>query len=117
MARLYPILLFALLVLAVPVESAGQTEYPFGGKDITPPVVTITDPANLSIFNTNLITASGIVDDKTATVEVNGVAVVVTGETFTAHGVPLVLGVNTLTATATDPAGNVGTATIQVTLK
>jgi hypothetical protein len=47
-------------------------------------------------------------------VSVNGVAATLTGATFTATGVPLIEGGNTLTATATDAQGHVGIASINV---
>ena len=87
-----------------------------GFLDTIPPLVTITVPPNLSLFSTSPITVSGSVDDDRATVTVNGVSAVVTDGNFTASDVPLVEGSNTLTATGTDPAGNAGTASIQVTL-
>jgi len=55
------------------------------------------------------------VNDATATVQVNGVPAVLSGGTFTALAVPLQPGSNTLLVTATDPVGNVGTASIPVT--
>src|SRR5262249_18810506 len=81
-----------------------------------PLVVAITAPANLSRVRTRWVTVMGTVDDATATVHVNGVLASVSAGTFTATGVPLHEGANTLTATATDPVGNVGTASVQVTL-
>lgn len=80
----------------------------------TPPVVTITDPANLSLFNTDPISVSGTVNREVATVEVNGIAATVNGQTWFA-AVPLNEGNNTLTAVAEDAVGNIGTASIQVT--
>ena len=80
----------------------------------TPPVVTITNPANLSLFSTDPISVAGTVDKEVATVEVNGVAATVNGQTWFAV-VPLNEGNNTLTAVAEDAVGNIGTASIQVT--
>ena len=51
-----------------------------------------------------------------ASIKVNGIPATLSDGTFTATGVPLVEGENTVTAMATDPAGNVGTASIQVAL-
>ena len=53
---------------------------------------------------------------KNATVEVNGLAATVNGQTWSAVGVPLSEGNNTLTAVAEDAVGHIGTASIQVTL-
>jgi hypothetical protein len=88
----------------------------FLSEDVIPPTVHITSPVHLSILTSSPITVSGTVDDETATVTVNGVTATVSGGIFTAPAVPLQEGLNTLTATATDPAGNIGTASIQVTL-
>ena len=63
-----------------------------------------------------VIDVKGTVDDPSASVWVNGIPASVnpgTGE-FVASGVPLVSGLNTLKATATDPAGNTATASIRV---
>lgn len=81
-----------------------------------PPVVTITSPPNLSTFGASPITVSGTIDDPTATVVVNGVPAAVSGGAFTAIGIPLREGSNIITATATDPRGNVGTSSITVAL-
>ncbi|HKD11339.1 MAG TPA: Ig-like domain-containing protein, partial [Thermoanaerobaculia bacterium] len=48
-------------------------------------------------------------------VSVNGVAAPVSAGRFTAASVPLTAGSNTLTATATDLVGNIGTAVVHVT--
>jgi hypothetical protein len=74
--------------------------------DITPPDIQITSPANNHIFDTSLITVSGTIDDASARVTVKGVPASVNGTTFTASGVPLLEGKNTILATATDPVGN-----------
>lgn len=55
----------------------------------------------------------GTVNEPVASLTVNGVPAVVTGSTFSAS-VPLSLGLNTLTATSTDPSNNTGTKTIEV---
>ena len=58
-------------------------------------------------------TIQGTVDEPVANLMVNGKPAVVTGSQFSAS-VPLQLGLNTLTATATDTAGNPGTQTAEV---
>ncbi|MBW8005851.1 MAG: hypothetical protein FVQ06_08725, partial [candidate division NC10 bacterium] len=105
--------LFDLVFVA---RAFGQSGFPTEEQDTTPPVVTITAPPDQSLLNATPIAVSGTVDDDTATITVNGIQATVSAGTFTAAGVPLQQGVNTLTATATDPAANVGTASIQVTL-
>ncbi len=99
----------------------------------TVPVVAISSPADLSYVNATTVTVSGTVTaggaggggggagggsagggSAISAVTVNGVAAALTGTGFTATGVPLVEGGNTLTATATDGQGHVGTASINV---
>jgi hypothetical protein len=77
------------------------------------PAVAITSPADLSYVSGTTLTVSGTVS-AAESVSVNGVAATVAGTTFTATGVPLAEGGNTVTATATDAAGHVGLATINV---
>ena len=96
---------------------SGVQTIPIGPADTTPPVVTITAPsgkASLAMFG--LITVQGTANDATATVRINGTLATVTNGVFTANGVVLQEGANAITATATDPAGNVGTATARVGL-
>jgi hypothetical protein len=81
------------------------------------PSVVITSPADLSYVSGTALTVSGTVSETVSaavSVRVNGVAATVAGTTFTANGVPLLEGGNTLTATATDAAGHVGIASINV---
>ncbi len=79
-------------------------------------LVTITSPASLALFRSGPVTVTGTVDRPVVSVDVNGVAAVVSGQSFTAEGVPLREGHNLLTATATDAGGNVGSGSITVTL-
>jgi len=90
--------------------AAGVTQY-------SVPAVAITSPADLSYVNATTVTVSGtltVTGSGSAAVSVNGVAATVAGSTFTAAGVPLIEGGNTLTATAADGQGHVGTASINV---
>ena len=64
---------------------------------------------------TRTITVTGTIDDPTATVTVNGTTATIAGGTFSAS-VTLNESSNTLTATATDPAGNTALASVTVTL-
>jgi hypothetical protein len=77
------------------------------------PVVSIQTPADLSYVNATTVTVGGTATNATS-ISVNGVAALLSGTAFTAGGVPLVEGGNTLTATATDGQGHVGTASINV---
>ena len=78
------------------------------------PVITVTSPADGATTNESIITVSGTIDDDTASVTVNGVDATVTGTTFSASGITLTEGPNTVTVTATDPAGN--TAAVSITV-
>lgn len=91
--------------------------------DTVAPVVSITAPAALALFAQSPVTVSGSVTDATdatdtLTVLVNGVVAIVDPQTntFTANNVTLKEGNNILTAVATDPYGNTGTATLSVQL-
>jgi Glucodextranase, domain B len=77
------------------------------------PEIVITEPPDLSFVTGTTLAVGGTVTDAVS-VSVNGVAAAVSGTSFSATGVPLVEGGNTVTATATDGAGHVGTATINV---
>ncbi len=84
--------------------------------DTTNPAVTITLPEEGNFTSSATIAVSGTVTDATATsVKVNNVAATVTGTTWTVAAVPLPAeGPNTLTAVATDAAGNQGSAGVTV---
>ncbi len=82
--------------------------------DKSPPVVSVTSPGDGTTTNESVITVSGTVDDDTASVTVNGVDATVAGTTFSASGITLTEGPNTVTVTATDPAGN--TAAVSITV-
>jgi PKD repeat protein len=93
--------------------------------DTTPPVVSIVSPAALALFNSksngvvtvNVLAQDPDDDSSKLTVTVNGVNATANPDgTFTATNVPLREGPNTITATATDPAGNAATAGISVGL-
>ena len=63
------------------------------------------------------ITVTGTVNEPVSSVTVNGITASITGGTsFTATGVPLSLGPNTITVTATDVAGNTASKLITVRL-
>ena len=65
---------------------------------------------------TSTVTVTGAVDDPAAAVTVNGAAAAVTGNTFTAQGVLLSLGPNTITAVARDSLGNTASRSMIVIL-
>jgi hypothetical protein len=79
------------------------------------PQVAITAPRPLSLFNSTPIGVSGTVDGPGVSVVVNGVSATVAGQSFTAL-VPLREGNNTITAVAINATGDVGTASVTVTL-
>ncbi len=84
--------------------------------DVLPPVLTITSPLDMAEVSEPTISVTGTVDDLLATVDVNGIVGMVTGNNFIVDNVPLVAGPNVLTVRATDQAGNVSTVNLQVTL-
>ncbi len=84
--------------------------------DTTPPVVVFAAPANGAQLSQTPTVAIGTVQDASPIVAVtlNGSALA-PGNAFNAS-VPLVEGANTLTAFATDAAGNTGSASVTVSL-
>jgi PKD repeat protein len=74
--------------------------------------IDITSPENGATVTTSLITVSGMVLDPQAKVSVNGVEAIVEGTTFTAYGVTLNKGMNTITAIATSKTGKQTSDTI-----
>jgi len=93
--------------------------------DTTPPTVHIDSPINGAFVTSSQIDVTGAVNDMvTGTVNgdqvsvvVNGVNATVANRSFAAHGVLLVPGQNTITALATDRAGNTNQSQVQVTLR
>lgn len=84
--------------------------------DTTPPYVTISQPAEGALLNSTRVQVNGTVDDPSVrTVSVNGVQANVSNGGYSAS-ISLTEGANTITAIATDPAGNQGRATRSVTV-
>ncbi len=83
--------------------------------DTTPPLLAITSPVAGAIAGASPIDVSGTASDAhLRSVVVNGISATIVGSHFAASGVSLVTGANTLTATATDAAGNLATAVVSV---
>jgi len=86
--------------------------------NINPLSISITSPLNGDIINAPQVTVKGNVSNAAGNetgVVVNGVLAMVYGNEFVANHVPLEEGENTITATATDAAGNILSAEITVT--
>lgn len=89
----------------------------------TPPQLGILAPTNGSTVTSSTVTVAGNVNEqvpgtinaKQVAVTVNGIAATVSNRTFSAANVPLVQGMNIITATATDPAGNTSQTQVTVT--
>jgi hypothetical protein len=101
----------AITVTAIDVAGNEATAALQVTKDEQAPLIAIEMPAAAAITNAEAIVVAGTAsdDDAIASIEVNGVAASIDGETFTA-AVPLGEGTNTLTAVATDRAGNTASA-------
>ena len=84
--------------------------------DTVAPKVTITSPKDGLVTNVAGQTIVGTVDDTTASIKQGTTSVTNSNGAFTTP-FSLSAGANTITITATDLAGNVGKATITVTLK
>src|SRR5271157_129157 len=88
----------------------------------TPPQLGILMPTDGATLMSSTVTVAGNVNEqvpgsinsKQVTVMVNGIAAAVSNSTFSAPNVPLVQGPNTITVSATDPAGNTAQAQIHV---
>lgn len=74
--------------------------------DSIPPRLSIVLPKDQTVTNKKMISVSGTVDDATALVRVNNTPVQVERGAFTLSSINLNEGSNTITATATDRAGN-----------
>ncbi len=93
--------------------------------DTTPPVIHIDSPPDGASVTTPQIDVSGNVNDSVTgtvnpdqvSVAVNGVTADVANRSFAGHNILLVPGVNTITAVATDRAGNISQHQIRVTLQ
>ena len=85
--------------------------------DTTPPAITISFPADGTLTTALSVTVTGTASDLNGVTEVvvNGIVATLTGDAFEAVDVPLALGANPLVATATDTAGNSGSASVTVT--
>ncbi len=79
------------------------------------PTVTFSQPAHLSYLNISPTTVTGTVDGPVQSLAVNSIPAVVANGRFS-MALPLREGPNIVTATATSPAGAVGTSSIEVTL-
>ncbi len=84
-------------------------------RDATPPHFSVQSPADGSFTNKPQLTVTGIIDDPSATVLVNGTAAGSTGGTFSG-AVPLAACWNTVQVIATDPCGNRSAASVRVGL-
>jgi hypothetical protein len=83
--------------------------------DATPPLVTITEPAEGAALVSATVVVRGTLSEP-ASVTVNGVAATTAGLAFEATLTLPGAGAHTLTATAVDAAGNSGSASVHVTL-
>jgi PKD repeat protein len=103
-------------IAVVATDIAGNTSTaPLSLTFVQAPSIQIVSPANLGVTNLTPVTINGTVSDPNATVKVDGVSVPQSGGAFSS-AVPLVEGLNVLTAVATNAAGISSTATIEVTL-
>ena len=106
----------ALVILVTATDLAGNSASTSLTTSVQGPKVLITSPTPLTLFNSKSITVTGTIDDPAATITVNGVVASNEGGTFSASGVVLREGSSVVTATATNSAGAVGTASVDVVL-
>jgi len=94
------------------------------GYDVDAPTITITDPESGAVNETGFVDVRGTTDDTGAAITVNGVSAVILDEgRFCASHIPLIpdapssgSGTCAVTATAIDACGNIGSASVLVTL-
>lgn len=84
--------------------------------DTIAPSLSVTSPPNGQYLNASTVTVSGNTDDPTAHITVDGIVATLTGTSFSAVGVTLAEGANTITAVAVDQAGNRSETAITVTV-
>lgn len=84
---------------------------------ISAPVVVITSPGDGETVSGSPVDVSGTISDSSATVEVNGIVATVSDGTFTATGVPLDEGPNTITAVAVSPNNLTSSHSVTVILE
>lgn len=90
--------------------------------DTKPPVVEITVPTPNSLINSRLVTVTGLTDKNTASAMVSTrigaeiTTAVLNAGSFIAKDVKLAEGMNVITVRAVSQAGNVGTASVKVTV-
>jgi len=82
------------------------------GADATPPILTITAPADDTTVSTPIITVAGAASDASGIVSVTVNGAVATGTTSWSAEVTLAVGENTITVVATDGTGLTTTETI-----
>ncbi|HEY2235860.1 MAG TPA: hypothetical protein VGK01_20480, partial [Candidatus Angelobacter sp.] len=97
-------------------DVAGNSSTSAVNVSLQGPKLSITTPAPLALFAATGITVTGTVDDPNAVVTVNGVSAASSGGTFTASGVALREGANSITATGTNAGGAASTASVNVIL-
>ena len=86
------------------------------GVDTTPPVVRITSPANDAVIHANQADVRGTVSGgDIARFTVGGVVTTPAGDGSFSVSVPMESGINTITASAVDRAGNSGSDVVSVT--
>lgn len=99
------------------ISGSGLTVF-IEGEDSNPPLVAITSPVDGTYIDTPSITLSGTSSDAiswVSTVTVNGTNATLTGENYISS-IQLTEGLNNITATATDAAGNTGNSSASVVL-
>ncbi|MGP8110289.1 MAG: Ig-like domain-containing protein [Thermoplasmata archaeon] len=104
-------------IVVVATDAAGNqaTASVLVTVDTTPPSLTISSPITGSITRDSIAQVNGTTDPG-ATVAVNGVQAAVSGSGGFSVSLPLEEGLNTVTAVATNAAGNTATTSVTVTL-
>lgn len=104
------------ILVETPDGKVGKRLLYLSHVNVPPLAVSITSPSNGAVVNNYPVTVTGNVSDETAEVMVNGIQATISGTTFSAPGLPLQEGPNTVTASAVDGYEQTATDAIVVTL-
>ena len=97
------------------VSRSSRFNATLGTSDITPPLLSVSEPVPGLLTNLSQILVKGTYSDASpVTISVNGVSATLSGGNFTAS-VTLAEGLNNLNVVATDAFGNQNTASVNVT--
>ncbi|MDH4099778.1 MAG: hypothetical protein OEV28_04320, partial [Nitrospirota bacterium] len=114
-----PVVLSNVLSLEIRSIPGSAMTVSIDGQDDTPPDLAIAHPIDGIYLSAPVVSVSGNASDSVSWIDavtVNGVNATLSGDAYTAPNVALSAGLNTLTVTAVDAAGNSTSAVVSVYL-